>query len=60
MSTATQTTVERAAELEALHEDIGRKHMFPFWAVASGAGHDEVKRLMGAAPRAVPFLWSYK
>jgi len=50
---------DRAAALEALHDDIARKHMFPFWAV-SGAGHDEVKRLMGAAPRAVPFLWSYK
>src|SRR5438067_3605786 len=59
MSTATQTTIDRAAELEALHEDIGRKHLFPFWAVAGG-GHDEVTRLMGAAPRALPFLWSYK
>src|SRR5690348_2355818 len=52
-------TADRAAALEALHDDIERKHMFPFWAV-SGGGHDEVKRLMGAAPRAVPFLWSYQ
>ena len=50
-------TADRTAALEALHDDIERKHMFPFWAVSSG-GHDEVKRLMGAAPRAVPFLWS--
>jgi gentisate 1,2-dioxygenase len=52
-------TADRAAALEALHDDIEKKHMFPFWAVAGG-GHDEVKRLMGAAPRAVPFLWSYE
>src|SRR5256714_14252316 len=32
--------------------------MFPFWAVSS-VGHDELKGLMGAAPLAVPFLWSY-
>src|SRR3989442_7801864 len=50
---------DRAAALEALHEDIARKTMFPFWAATAGPGHDEVKRLMGAAPKAVPFLWSY-
>jgi gentisate 1,2-dioxygenase len=58
MSSLTATP-GRASALDALHEDIARKHMFPFWAVAAGPGHDEVKRLMGAAPRAVPFLWSY-
>ena len=57
-SVAPATTQDRAAALDALHDDIERKHMFPFWAVSAG-GHDEVKRLMGAAPRAVPFLWSY-
>ena len=51
--------IDRTAELEALHADIARKNMFPFWAATAGPGHDEVKRLMGAAPRAVPFLWSY-
>src|SRR3954466_9701308 len=59
MSSVPTKTPDRAAALEALHDDIEKKHLFPFWAVASGAGHDEVKRLMGAAPRAVPFLWSY-
>jgi gentisate 1,2-dioxygenase len=58
MSSLTATP-DRASALELLHEDIARKNMFPFWAVAAGPGHDEVKRLMGAAPRAVPFLWSY-
>src|SRR3989442_4113076 len=52
--------IDRAAELSALHNDIERRNMFPFWAVNAGPGHDEVKRLMGAAPRAVPFLWSYE
>jgi gentisate 1,2-dioxygenase len=50
---------DRAAELEALHGDIARKNMFPFWAASVGPGHDEVERLMSAAPRALPFLWSY-
>lgn len=57
-SVAPTATQDRTAALNALHDDIERKHMFPFWAVSAG-GHDEVKRLMGAAPRAVPFLWSY-
>jgi gentisate 1,2-dioxygenase len=51
--------IDRAAELSALHTDIERKNMFPFWAVNAGTGHDEVKRLMGAAPKAQPHLWSY-
>src|SRR5947209_7136424 len=51
--------VDRAAELEALHADIARKNLFPFWAATAGGSHDEIRRLMGAAPRAVPFLWSY-
>jgi gentisate 1,2-dioxygenase len=59
MSTATAKKADRAGTLDALHEDIARKNMFPFWAATSGSGHDEVKRLMGAAPKALSFLWSY-
>jgi gentisate 1,2-dioxygenase len=51
--------LDRNAELTALHADIERKCMFPFWATNAGPGHDEVKRLMGAAPKAQPYLWSY-
>jgi gentisate 1,2-dioxygenase len=51
--------MDRSSALDSLHEDIARKNMFPFWAATAGPGHDEVKRLMGAAPRALPFLWSY-
>jgi gentisate 1,2-dioxygenase len=51
--------LDRNAELTALHADIERKGMFPFWATNAGPGHDEVKRLMGAAPKAQPHLWSY-
>ena len=58
MSTAT-AKADRASTLDALHEDIARNNMFPFWATSSGPGNDEVKRLMGAAPKALPFLWSY-
>src|SRR2546421_2212970 len=60
MSSVAATSKDRSAALDALHDDIERKHMFPFWAANAGPGHDEVKRLMGAAPRAVPFLWSYQ
>ena len=48
--------LDRNAELTALHADIERKCMFPFWATNAGPGHDEVKRLMGAAPRLGVFL----
>jgi gentisate 1,2-dioxygenase len=51
--------LDRNAELTALHADIERKSMFPFWATNAGPGHDEVKRLMGAAPKAQAHLWSY-
>jgi len=60
MSTATATAPDRTAELSALHADIERKSMFPFWATNAGPGHDEVKRLMGAAPKAQAHLWSYE
>ena len=50
--------LDRNAELTALHADIERKSMFPFWATNAGPGHDEVKRLMGAAPKAQAHLWS--
>lgn len=60
MTTATAPAAERNAELKDLHADIARKNMFPFWATNAGPGHDEVKQLMGAAPKAQPFLWSYQ
>lgn len=60
MTTATAAAADRNAELKELHADIARKNMFPFWATNAGPGHDEVKQLMGAAPKAQPFLWSYK
>ena len=60
MTTATAAAADRNAELKDLHADIARKNMFPFWATNAGPGHDEVKQLMGAAPKAQPFLWSYQ
>jgi gentisate 1,2-dioxygenase len=59
-STHTATTSpDRVAALKALHEEITRQNMFPFWAVNAGPQHDEVRRLLGETPRAAPFLWSY-
>jgi gentisate 1,2-dioxygenase len=52
--------LESNAELAALYSDIARKNLFPFWATNAGPGHDEVKQLLAAAPKAQPFLWSYK
>lgn len=52
--------LDRNAELQALHADIARKNMFPFWATTAGPGHDEIAQLTKAAPKAQPFLWSYK
>jgi gentisate 1,2-dioxygenase len=49
----------RAAALDALHDEIARRNMFPFWAATPGVQHDEVRRLMGETRRAEPFLWSY-
>jgi len=57
--TAPATSPDRTAALEALHEEIAQRNMFPFWAVSAGAQHDEVRRLMGETRRAAPFLWSY-
>lgn len=51
---------DRAAALDALHAEIARRNMFPFWAATPGAQHDEVRRLMGETRRAAPFLWSYR
>ena len=51
-------SADRGAALDALHAEIARRNMFPFWAATPGAQHDEVRRLMGETRRAAPFLWS--
>ena len=53
-------SAQRAAALDALHEEIARLNMFPFWAATPGAQTNAVQRLMGESRRAAPFLWSYK
>lgn len=56
---ASPASADRTAALEALHEEIARQHMFPFWAATPGPEHDEVRRLMGEGRQAAPHLWSY-
>ncbi|MEE8171763.1 MAG: hypothetical protein V3T62_02415, partial [Alphaproteobacteria bacterium] len=34
------------AALDALHEDVFRKNMAPFWAVDTSADHDEDRQVM--------------
>ena len=47
------------AALDALHEDVFRKHMAPFWAVDTSADHDEDRQVMDKK-KALPFVWKYR
>ncbi len=47
------------AALDALHEDVFRKHMAPFWAVDTSADHDEDRQVMNKK-KALPFVWKYR
>ncbi len=51
------TNRERA--LAALHDEVHRNHMFPFWATTTEVAHDEIRQLMRSR-RAVPHLWHYE
>lgn len=48
-----------SAALDALHEDVARKNMAPFWAVDSSADHDEDNQVRDQK-KAVPFVWRYR
>jgi len=59
MAAGEATTVsDRQAALDALHDDVFRHHMAPFWAVDTGAAHDEDRQVMDRA-KAVPFVWRF-
>ncbi len=47
------------AALDALHEDVFRKNMAPFWAVDTNADHDEDRQVMDKK-KARPFVWKYR
>ena len=49
----------RASALEALYEDLHRKHIAPFWAVNADADHDADQQVIDKK-KAVPFIWKYK
>jgi gentisate 1,2-dioxygenase len=62
MSSASQLPLRRdnrEAVLAAMYEEIGNKHLFPFWATDTSTEHNEIKRLM-AVGGAVPHHWSFK
>jgi gentisate 1,2-dioxygenase len=50
---------DRQAALDALHADVERNDMAPFWAVDTSVGHDEDRQVMDKK-KAVPFVWRYK
>lgn len=45
--------------LDALHEDVFRHNMAPFWAVDTNADHDEDRQVMDPN-KAVPHVWKYQ
>lgn len=47
------------AALDALHEDVFRKNMAPFWAVDTSVDHDEDRQVMDKK-KALPFVWKYR
>lgn len=49
----------RRAALDALHADVARSDMAPFWAVDTSVSHDEDRQVMDKK-KAVPFVWRYK
>ncbi|MEM7124389.1 MAG: cupin domain-containing protein [Pseudomonadota bacterium] len=45
--------------LDALHEDVERLSMAPFWAVDTSANHDEDRQVQDKK-KAIPHVWRYK
>ena len=50
---------DRQAALDALHEDVERAAMAPFWAIDPANKNDEDRQVMDKK-KALPFVWSYK
>ncbi len=49
----------RRAALDALHEEMARHNLAPYWAVDQDVEHDEDRQVMDKK-KAVPFVWKYK
>ncbi len=47
------------AALDALHRDVERADMAPFWAIDTTNKNDEDRQVMDQK-KAIPFVWSYK
>jgi gentisate 1,2-dioxygenase len=50
---------DRQAALDALHADVFRCNMAPFWAIDASVAHDE-DRQVADKRKAVPFVWKYR
>ena len=49
----------RRAALDALHEEMARHNLAPYWAVDPSVDHDEDRQVMDKK-KAIPFVWKYK
>jgi gentisate 1,2-dioxygenase len=50
---------ERQAALDALHADVSRLNMAPYWVVDRSVEHDEDRQVMERR-KAVPYIWKFK
>jgi gentisate 1,2-dioxygenase len=54
-----RSDTERQAALDALHADVYRLNMAPYWVVDRTVAHDEDRQVMDQR-KAVPYIWKFK
>ena len=54
-----RSDTQRQAALDALHADVYRLNMAPYWVVDRSAAHDEDRQVMDQR-KAVPYIWKFK
>ena len=54
-----RSDTQRQAALDALHADVYRLNMAPYWVVDRTVAHDEDRQVMDQR-KAVPYIWKFK
>jgi len=54
-----RSDTQRQAALDALHADVYRLNMAPYWVVDRSVAHDEDRQVMDQR-KAVPYIWKFK
>jgi gentisate 1,2-dioxygenase len=54
-----RSDTERQTALDALHADVYRLNMAPYWVVDRSVAHDEDRQVMDER-KAVPYIWKFK